>query len=84
MVVFLSNKNDFPVKYKFTLIFRAGKVDKQEVVEGKLKANEMITGSTSGLYFIPYQDKRTITEVGITRVSIEKISEDTDEISPPG
>ena len=75
VVIFLKNKNDYSISYSFRLIFRSGKVDKTSKVTGKLKALEKRTGSKDGLYFIPYKDKRKITDVGISAVKVDKLIE---------
>lgn len=73
VVIYLRNRNDYSVSYNFKLNFRSGKIDKINFVEGKLKPLEERTGSNDGLYFIPFEDKRTITEVGISGCRVEKI-----------
>ncbi|MBI9072229.1 MAG: hypothetical protein JEY94_11560 [Melioribacteraceae bacterium] len=73
ITLFLHNKNNFGIEYSFDLIFRAGKTDKYQKVDGKLKAGEKKTGSSEKLFWIPFDDKRTITELGITNFSIKKM-----------
>ncbi|MGA7837263.1 MAG: hypothetical protein WB996_04810 [Ignavibacteriaceae bacterium] len=73
VVVYLANRNDYAVSYQFNLIFRAGKTDKSTLVSGSMKPLESRTGSNDGLYFIPYKDKRSITEVGISGCKVEPI-----------
>ncbi len=72
VVIFLENKNEFSIKYKFKLIFRADTLDHSENVEGFLKPGKKITGSTAGLFWIPFKDKRTITQVGIQGLKVNK------------
>ena len=73
VVIFLANKNDYPVSYQFNLLFRAGKTSASTFVSGRLKTLENKTGSNEGLYFIPFRDKRSITEVGISGCKVEKL-----------
>ena len=75
VVIYLSNKNDYRISYHFKLIFRADTVDKFQYVSGILKPLERKTGSNEGLFFIPFKDKRTISEVGITNYRVEKKSD---------
>lgn len=73
VVVRLINRNDYPVRYAFTIIFRAG--DGQEKVDqarGTLEAGAMKTGDASGLYWIPFRDERRIGEVGLRGIRIER------------
>ena len=72
VVIFLTNKNDFDISYRFNLIFRATSVDKTERVSGYLGAGEKKVGSNDGLYFIPFKDDKSITELGISKCKVEK------------
>lgn len=72
VVIYLENENDFHVSYSFVLIFRADQTEKEQEVKGTLKAGERKTGSNEGLYFIPFADKRSIWEVGVTKVRVIK------------
>ena len=74
VVIFLTNKNDFDISYSFNLIFRATSIDKTERVSGYLIAGEKKVGSNEGLYFIPFRDDKSITEVGISKCEVEKKS----------
>ncbi len=74
VVIFLTNKNDFDISYRFNLIFRATSIDKTERVSGYLIAGEKKVGSNEGLYFIPFRDDKSITEVGISKCEVEKKS----------
>lgn len=70
----LINKREYSVGYSFTLIFRAGNVDKIVQVKGEIEPGKKKTGSTDGLYWIPFNDKRTITKVGITKIRLTEIT----------
>lgn len=72
VVIFLTNKNNFDISYRFNLIFRATSVDKKERVIGYLRAGEKKVGSNDGLYFIPFKNDKSITEVGISKCKVEK------------
>ena len=72
VVIYLKNENNYPVTYSFVLIFRADQTEKQQEVKGILKAGERKTGSNEGLYFIPFADKRSISEVGVTKIRVIK------------
>lgn len=72
VVIYLENKNNYAIRYTFHLIFRTEIGEKTQEVEGLLKAGERKTGSNEGLYFVPYQDKRSIIELGVKKISVEK------------
>lgn len=66
LVVKLSNLNDYAISYRFKIVFRSGsESEKVELVRGSLEAEEVKTGSLDGLFWIPFEDKREITHVGI-------------------
>lgn len=75
VVIYLKNENQYPINYSFILMFRAGKAEKEQEVNGKLKAGERKTGSNEGLYFIPFSDKRSISEVGVKKIRVEQFEE---------
>lgn len=72
VVIYLKNENNYPIDYSFVLIFRADQSEKEQEVKGNLKALERKTGSNEGLYFIPFADKRSISEVGVTKIRVNK------------
>ena len=65
-------RTTIPIDYSFSLIFRADQTEKEQEVKGILKAGERKTGSNEGLYFIPFADKRSISEVGVTKIRVIK------------
>jgi hypothetical protein len=75
VVIYLKNENNYPIDYSFVLIFRADQTEKEQEVKGMLKALERKTGSNEGLYFIPFADKRSISEVGVTKIRVNKTEE---------
>lgn len=75
VVIYLKNENNYPVEYSFVVIFRAEESEKEQEVKGMLKAGERKTGSNEGLYFIPFADKRSISEVGVTKIRVTKPEE---------
>lgn len=75
VVIYLKNENDYKISYSFQLIFRALEVEREQEVKGILKALERKTGSNEGLYFIPFPDKRSLSEVGVNKIRVEKVIE---------
>jgi hypothetical protein len=75
VVVFLTNNNNFDITFSFILVFRATSIDKTENVNGYLSAGERKVGSNEGLYFIPFKNDKSITEVGIKSCKIERRTE---------
>ena len=73
VVIYLENKNDYNISYKFTLIFRAGAIDRAKTIDGRMIPWERRTGSNDELYFIPFEDGRSLSEVGIKSCKIRRI-----------
>jgi hypothetical protein len=75
VVIYLKNENDYKIGYSFNLVFRTPESEREQEVRGILNALERRTGSNDGLYFIPFSDKRSISEVGVRKIRIEKIKD---------
>lgn len=74
VVVRLHNQNDYPVRYRFRVIFRTWRGDEHfERAGGTLQAGQMKTGENDGLFWIPFRDGRSIGEVGLRGYAIEPI-----------
>lgn len=73
VVVLLINNNSYKIKYSFDLVFRTPEKEKSVPVAGELNAGEKITGSEDNLYFLPFDDKSSIGEVGIRKVKVIKL-----------
>ena len=65
VVIKISNLNDYNVNYSFTLVFKSVDNEKPQTVSGLLLPGEIKTGSEEGLFFIPFKDGRSISEIGI-------------------
>ena len=65
VVVMLENTNDYAVEYRFRIVFRAAGDEVEMLAEGELEAKALKTGDADGLFFIPFDDGRTIGEVGL-------------------
>ncbi|GIV59851.1 MAG: hypothetical protein KatS3mg043_0940 [Rhodothermaceae bacterium] len=75
VVVKLTNTNDHPVAYRFTIIFRAEGATHEEYVEGRLAAREIRTGDAAGLFWVPFRDGRSIGEVGLRGFRVTPLPE---------
>ena len=70
VVLKLENKNDNEVRYQFDLIFRTSDSDKTEHVTGNMLAHQIKAGSNDSLFWIPFIDRKFISEVGIKNVKV--------------
>jgi hypothetical protein len=75
VVVRLINANDYPVRYRFTIVFRAPSAEQTRRVRGRLQAGQMKTGDNDGLFWIPFPDGRSIGEIGLRGYDIARASE---------
>ena len=83
IVVRLTNDNAVPVRYAFTLIFRAPEAETTAAVQGTLEAGQMKTGEDAGLFWIPFKgEDRSLGEIGIRGLEIWAIREPDPEPSP--
>jgi len=73
VVIYLENKNDYNISYRLTLIFRAGATDRVRTINGTMIPWEKRTGSHDELYFIPFEDGRSLSEVGIKNCKVKGI-----------
>jgi len=73
VVIYLENKNDHNISFQFTLIFRAGAIDRVRTIDGTMIPRERRTGSNDELYFIPFEDGRSLSEVGIKSCKVWRI-----------
>lgn len=76
LVLRLLNRNEYAVRYDFTVIFRGPKGETTASSKGTLEAGEIKTGENDGLFWIPFKDGRRIGEVGLRNVDVERIQED--------
>ncbi|MGD8305676.1 MAG: hypothetical protein PVF17_03400 [Ignavibacteria bacterium] len=70
VVILIVNRSKFKISYSFELVFRTPEKDKSIVVDGILNAGERRTGSEDNLYFLPFKDQSSISEVGIKKVKV--------------
>ncbi len=73
VVIYLENKNDYNISFQFKLIFRVGAIDRVKTIDGRMIPRERRTGSNDELYFIPFEDGRSLSEVGIKSCKIRRI-----------
>ncbi len=81
VVLKLVNTNDYAVAYRFKVVFRADDAQVVEQVTGTLKAKEIKTGDTAGLFWIPFTDGREIAQVGLRGYHV--VPRQEDEKPPP-
>jgi hypothetical protein len=73
VVIRLRNRNDHPVRYAFTVVFRTPNAERTARASGRLQAGEMQTGEPDGLFWIPFKDGRSIGEIGLRRIRISPL-----------
>lgn len=73
VVVRLRNQNAYAVRYAFTVIFRTSNDERTARATGRLDAGEMKTGAADGLFWIPFEDGRTIGQIGLRGIRIRPV-----------
>jgi hypothetical protein len=77
VVLRLRNRNDYPVRYAFTVIFRGPGAEATARAEGTLQAGEMKTGENDGLFWIPFKEQgQSVGEIGLRGIRVVR-TEDT-------
>lgn len=75
VVIKLVNRNDYPIRYRFKVVFRTDGEERLEEAEGRLGPREVKTGDMEGLYWMPFRDGRPIIEFGLRGYDIQRIPE---------
>lgn len=76
VVVRLINRNDYAVRYRFTMVFRSETGDERTgQAEGTLQPGELKTGDRAGLFWIPFKDSRSVGEVGLRGWRVTRLDE---------
>ena len=73
IVLKIKNNNKYNVVYSFTLIFISDNFSKEEIVAGEIKANQIQAGSNDGLFFLPFDETKIISQVGIKKLAVKKM-----------
>lgn len=73
IVLKIKNNNDYKVIYSFILIFLADSISKEEIVAGEIKAKQVQAGSNDGLFFLPFDETKIISQIGIKKLAVKKI-----------
>lgn len=72
VVIRLHNVNDYPVQYRFVVVFRNPDTERTAEARGSLAAGQMKTGDHDGLFWIPFKDGQSIGEVGLRGMRITR------------
>lgn len=71
IVLRLRNERKVAIRYAFTVIFRVPEADTSTTVRGTLDSGEMATGTSAGLFWIPFEQQGySIGEIGVRGLRI--------------
>lgn len=74
VVLRLRNRNEYPVRYAFTVIFRAPQAEATARAEGHLGPGEMKTGENDGLFWIPFEETgHSVGEIGLRGIQVVRL-----------
>ena len=65
VVLKLTNRNEYPVSYRFRVVLRSEDREVEFPVRGRIDARSILTGEEEGLFFVPFKDGTEILEVGL-------------------
>lgn len=84
IVLRLRNETMVPVRYAFTVVFRAPDAETTAVVQGRLQPGQTKTGDKAGLFWVPFKGQdRSIGEIGLRGLEIVPLKEFSSERSSP-
>ncbi len=75
VVVMLQNQNEYRVRYRFTIVFESPEGEVSADVEGLLESLEMKTGDADGLFWVPFDDERSLGAIGVRNYKITRADE---------
>lgn len=73
VVLKLVNWNDYPVRYRFRIVFKADGDEHEDLVTGTIGPETLVTGDDAGLFFLPFEDGRSVGEIGIKGYRIRRL-----------
>lgn len=72
IVLKLTNRNGYAVRYRFKVVFRTDGDEVEIPVAGQIDSRSILTGEIAGLFFVPFPDGRNIAEVGLRGYRVEQ------------
>ena len=72
VVMMLQNRNDYDINYGFTIVFESLEGTKFSNVEGSMDSLEMKTGDSDGLFWIPFDDGRSIGSLRMRKYRVTR------------
>jgi len=78
VVMMLQNQNDHHVQYKFTIVFESPEGTTFADVSGFMEPREIITGDSDGLFWIPFDDERSLGAIRIRNYKIAPVDAQAD------
>lgn len=72
VVMMLQNQNGYGINYRFTIIFESTAEAKIFDVEGSMKPLEIKTGDADGLFWIPFEDGRSIGGIRMRKYRVTR------------
>lgn len=65
VVLRLDNHSVQDVEYRFVALFRSGEDQVETLVTGRVGAGKAITGDADGLFFVPFENGRSVEQIGL-------------------
>jgi len=74
VVMMLQNQNDYHIQYRFTIVFESPEGTTSADATGVLKPLEMKTGDAEGLFWVPFDDERSLGAIRMKNYRITRIN----------
>lgn len=70
VVVRVRNTNAHPICYRFTIIFRGPRTEREATARGAVPPHTLRTGDDAGLFWAPFTNAERIGEIGLRGVRV--------------
>ncbi|MCY4171961.1 MAG: hypothetical protein OXE59_11365 [Bacteroidetes bacterium] len=77
VVVMLQNQNDYHVHYRFTIVFESPEGTETEDASGIMGPKETKTGDSDGLFWIPFDDQRSLGAIRMRKYKVTQVESPT-------
>ncbi len=79
VVMLLHNQNKYRVRYSFTIIFESPEGEESADAEGILEPLEMKTGDVEGLFWIPFDDARSLGAIRMRNYKVTNVAQEAED-----
>ena len=74
LVMMLENTNDYAVSLTVKVVFRSDDAEVEQPLEQTLDPGQLKTGDRERLFWVPWEDGRAITQVGLRGYKVQRLA----------